>query len=195
MAYWRMDKTAGNVLADSSGNAHSAACEAGVECTPPTGPVPANPAAVCWSGRISAAIDQLPDTYSVELWVRSELPPTARPITAYFFSRGTDGPPGKDAGDNVGIGGTHIAENQGKLFFFNGTKYDKVLSGRTACNPGHGIMWSSCVKIKVSPYTSMVVATRRSAVKRRSVMPPAADNCSSAAVMTASLPSKGSWTK
>ena len=136
MAYWRMGDVAGDVLKDASGNAHSAACEAGVEFSPPTGPMPANPAAVFWGGRISAAIDHLPDAYSVELWVRNDLPPTARPITAYFFSRGVDGPPGTAGGDNLGIGGTHHSENQGKLFFFNGTKCDQVLSGRTALEPG-----------------------------------------------------------
>ena len=136
MAYWRMSEVAGDVLKDASGNARSAACEAGVEFSPPTGPMPANPAAVFWGGRISAAIDHLPDAYSVELWVRNDLPPTARPITAYFFSRGVDGPQGTAGGDNLGIGGTHHSENQGKLFFFNGTKCDQVLSGRTALEPG-----------------------------------------------------------
>ena len=136
MAYWRMGEVAGQVQKDTSGNAHSVGCEAGVEFFPPVGPLPANPAAVCWGGRISAAIDHLPDTYSVELWVRSELPPTARAITAYFFSRGVDGPQGTAGGDNLGIGGTHHPENQGKLFFFNGTKCGQVLSGRTALPPG-----------------------------------------------------------
>jgi hypothetical protein len=131
IAYWRMSSSARGVLEDSAGNARSAMCEPGVECAPPNAPAPANPAAVCWGGRISASVNQLPDTYSVELWVRNELPATTRPITAYFFSRGVDGPPGRDAGDNLGIGGTHDPANQGKLFFFNGTKYDKVLSGKT----------------------------------------------------------------
>ena len=195
MAYWRMGEVAGDVLKDASGNARSAACEAGVEFSPPTGPRPANPAAVFWGGRISAAIDHLPDTYSVELWVRNDLPPTARAITAYFFSRGVDGPQGTAGGDNLGIGGTHRAENQGKLFFFNGTKCDQVLSGRTVLKPGHGTMWSSCAKVGAFPCTSMAAATLRSAARPRSATPPAADNCSSAAATTASLPSKGSWTK
>ena len=135
IAYWRMSKVAGNVLEDTSGNARSAVCEAGVEFTPLAGPGPANPAAVFRGGRITAAIDDLPDAYSVELWVRNDLPATARPITAYLFSRGMDGPQGTAGGDNLGIGGTHHSENQGKLFFFNGTKCDQVLSGRTVLEP------------------------------------------------------------
>ena len=95
-AYWRMGDVAGNVLEDASGNSHSAAADTGVAFLQPTGPIPANPAAVLWGGRISAAIEHLTDAYSVELWVRNDLPPTARPITAYFFSRGVDGPAGGD---------------------------------------------------------------------------------------------------
>jgi len=136
MGYWRMGDVEGDVLKDASGNARSAACEAGVEFFPTTGPMPANPAAVFWGGRISAAVGHLPDAYSVELWVRNDLPPTARPITAYFFSRGVDGPQRAAGGDNLGIGGTHLSENQGKLFFFNGTKSNQVLSGRTVLVPG-----------------------------------------------------------
>ncbi len=130
-----MDKWAGDVVEDASGNAHAAASEAGVEFTSPTGPAPANPAAVFWGGRVSAVIDHLPDEYSVELWFRNELRPNVRPITAYVFSRGVDDPQGRDEGDNLGIGGTHDTQNQGKLFFFNGTKHDQVLSGRTNLQP------------------------------------------------------------
>ncbi|MCX7425135.1 MAG: LamG domain-containing protein [Planctomycetia bacterium] len=136
MAFWRMGDVAEDVLKDASGNAHSAACEAGVEFSTPTGSRPANPAAVFRGGRISAAVGNLPDEYTVELWVRNDLPPTARAITVYFFSRGVDGPQGTVGGDNLGIGGTHCAETQGKLFFFNGTKFDQVLSGKTALKPG-----------------------------------------------------------
>ena len=107
-----------------------------MDVAPPTAPLSANPAAVFSGGRVSAAIDQLPDEYSVELWVRNDLPTAARPITAYVFSRGVDGPQGTARGDNLGIGGTHHPENQGKLFFFNGTQSDQVLSGRTGLQPG-----------------------------------------------------------
>ena len=135
MAYWRMGEVAGDVLKDSSGNARSAEYDSGVELFPPVGPKPANPAAVFRGGRISATIDNLPDAYSVELWVWNDLPPTARAITAYFFSRGMDGPQGTVGGDNLGIGGMHRAETQGKLFFFNGTRFNHVLSGTTALKP------------------------------------------------------------
>jgi hypothetical protein len=135
MAYWRMGEVVGDVLKDSSGNARSAEYDTGVELFPPVGPKPANPAAVFRGGRISATIDNLPDAYSVELWVWNDLPPTARAITAYFFSRGTDGPQGIVGGDNLGIGGMYRAETQGKLFFFNGTRFNQVLSGTTALKP------------------------------------------------------------
>jgi hypothetical protein len=134
LAFWRMDDDAG-VLKDASGNARPAECEAGVALFPPNSPRPANPAAVLCGGRISAAIDRLPDTYSVELWVRNELSPASRPITAYVFSRGMDGPQGTMGGDSLGIGGTHSIETQGKLFFFNGTKLGHVLPGRTLLKP------------------------------------------------------------
>ncbi len=135
-AYWRMGQVAGGVLEDAAGNAHAAACEPGVEFTAPTDPPPANPAALFWGGRLSATIDPLPDSYSVEMWMRNDLPVTARPITAYFFSRGEDGPQGTAGGDSLGIGGTHLSGNQGMLFFFNGSRCDQVLSGRTALKAG-----------------------------------------------------------
>jgi hypothetical protein len=136
MAYWRMDEVAGDLLKDATGSARSAACEAGVELSPPTDPRPANQAAVFRGGRISAVLEHLSDTYSVELWIWNDLPSTSRAITAYFLSRGVDGPQGTAGGDNLGIGGTHRAENQGKLFFFNGTKFDRSLLGKTVLKPG-----------------------------------------------------------
>ena len=149
MAYWRMDEVAGDVLEDASGNAHSAACEAGVEFSPPTGPTPANPAAVFWGGRISAAIDHLPDAYSVELWVRNELPPTARPITAYFFSRGVDGPQGRAGGDNLGIGGTHrLPRTKGSSSSSMARNATRFYQAEPTCNRGRGITWSSCAKVE-----------------------------------------------
>jgi hypothetical protein len=135
MAYWRMDEVAGDLLKDSTGNARSAACQASVELSP-ADPGHANQAAVFRGGRISATFEHLSDTYSVELWIWNDLPSTAHPITAYFFSRGLNGPQGTAGGDNLGIGGTHRAENQGKLFFFNGTKFDRSLLGKTVLKPG-----------------------------------------------------------
>jgi hypothetical protein len=132
MAYWRMDDAPGDVLKDATGNGRSARCEGGVELAPLGGPRPANPAAAFWGGRISAAMYGLPDTYSIELWVWNDMPTTKQPITAYFFSRGVDGPQGTVDGDNLGIGGTHRPEIQGKLFFFNGTTSNQLLSGKTS---------------------------------------------------------------
>jgi len=136
MAYWRMDDLAGDMLKDATGNGHSAACEGDVDLSPPVDSRPANPAAVLWGGRISAAMDRLPDTFSVELWVWNELPSTRSVITAYLFSRGMAASPGTAGGDNLGIGGTYRTEAQGKLFFFNDTKSNQFLSGRTTLKPG-----------------------------------------------------------
>jgi len=136
LAFWRMDEISREALKDASGNLQSATCEAGVDLIASSGPMPANPAAVFWGGRITATISGLAGTYSVEFWVCNDLSPTARPITAYLFSRGDDGPQATAHGDSLGIGGTHQAENQGKLLFFNGTKFDQVLSGRTVLKPG-----------------------------------------------------------
>jgi hypothetical protein len=135
-AYWRMSEVVRDSIKDSTGNAHMAMREAGVELLLRNGPVSANPAAVFWGGRISTAIDDLADTYSIELWVRNDLPPATRAITTYFFSRGVNGPQGRAEGDSLGIGGTHMPENHGKLFFFNGTKSNQVLSGKTPLQPG-----------------------------------------------------------
>jgi len=145
VAFWRMDESARDGPKDASGNAEQAACEAGAELVAPDAPRPPNPAAAFSGGRISAVIDHLPDTYSVELWVWNDLPPTARAITAYFFSRGVDGAQGTAGGDNLGIGGTHRAEDQGRLFFFNGTRLDQVLSGRTVLKPG---IWHQVVLVR-----------------------------------------------
>ncbi|MHB0954985.1 MAG: alpha/beta hydrolase fold domain-containing protein [Pirellulaceae bacterium] len=145
MAYWRMSEVAADRLEDASSNAHSAITELGVDLFPPTAPVPANPAAIFSGGRMAAAIDLPSDAYSVELWVQNDLPPNARAITTYFFSRGVDGPPGTAGGDNLGIGGTHCSENQGKLFFFNGTEHDQVVSGKTPLPSGR---WHHVVLVR-----------------------------------------------
>jgi len=131
MAYWRMDDAPADMLKDATGNGRSAVCEGDVELSPPVDPKPANPAAAFFGGRMSAAMGRLSDTYSVEMWVFNDVPPTKQPVTAYFFSRGLDGPQGREGGDNLGIGGTHRPEAQGKLLFFNGVKSNRLLSGRT----------------------------------------------------------------
>ena len=65
---------------------------------------------------------------------------------------------GTAGGDNLGIGGTHHPENQGKLFFFNGTKCDQVLSGRTALPPGS---WHQVVLVRQLQRISVYLDGRR----------------------------------
>jgi hypothetical protein len=79
-------------------------------------------------GRMKAMLDNLGNTYSVELWFYNCLPANARPVTGYIFSRGADG--AEDApGDHLAIGGTH--GQTGRLVFFNGNVLNQVLSGTT----------------------------------------------------------------
>ncbi|MFM7042227.1 MAG: PVC-type heme-binding CxxCH protein, partial [Planctomycetaceae bacterium] len=81
-------------------------------------------------GRIVASDDGLDDTWSVAFWFRNDLPATARPVTAYLFSRGPQGD--RDApGDHLGIGGTAPGTAPGRLLLFNGNRAGDVLSGRT----------------------------------------------------------------
>lgn len=87
------------------------------------------------SGRLSGRSDSLGDSYSVSLWFRNELPASARPVTAYLFSRGADGD--KQApGDHLGIGGTYRADLTGKIIVFNGNARDQVAAGRTVLTSG-----------------------------------------------------------
>ncbi len=158
IAYWNMQQVAKDSLDDASGHEHQASIEAGVEVSQSAGEAPANPAAVFWGGRISAAISQLSDDYSVELWLRNELRPDVRPITAYLFSRGIDGSQGRDQGDHLGIGGTHDSVNQGKLLFFNGTKHNQVLSGSTDLQPG---TWHHVVLVRQGRDVSVYLDGRR----------------------------------
>jgi hypothetical protein len=79
-------------------------------------------------GRVHASVPEMADAFSVELWVWNGLPHDVRPVTGYFFSKGS--PEAKDvAGDHLGIGGTAAAP--GRLIFFNGHRDDELLSGKT----------------------------------------------------------------
>lgn len=95
-------------------------------------------------GRIAGSSDRLRDGYSVSLWFRNELPNTARPVTAYLFSRGPDGD-AQAPGDHVGIGGTYQANLTGKLMFFNGNARNQVVAGPTTIPPG---TWNHMVVIR-----------------------------------------------
>ena len=93
-------------------------------------------------GRVKAQVPKLDNTYSVELWVRNELPVDSRPVTGYLFSRGVDEAKGAP-GDSLGIGGNHA--NRGQLFVFNGNQRNEVVAGMTRIKPGS---WSYVVMIR-----------------------------------------------
>ena len=80
--------------------------------------------------RLSAKVPQLGDKYSVELWLRNELPHDERPVTGYFLSRGPDAskPTG---GDHLGILGTYRGGKAGRLIYFNGDRLKTAIIGRT----------------------------------------------------------------
>ena len=82
--------------------------------------------------RVQKKIEGIEDVYTVEFWVRNQLPNQTRPVTAYLFSRGVDGM--KEAeGDHLGIGGSHLAA--GKLIVFQGNRSGGLLTGVTELEP------------------------------------------------------------
>ena len=122
IAYWRLHDDSPSIANDSVGG-RKARYEAGAK---PLGNQTNMPNFS--GGRIKAEIDALQDNYSVELWLRNELPLQNRPVTAYVFSRAIDGIAGA-FGDNLGIGGTH--SDMGKLIVFNGNRKNQLLAGQT----------------------------------------------------------------
>jgi hypothetical protein len=124
---------------DATEHKNGAVFENGVILLAPGNPAthadkkPSNRAACFTGGRIKATIAKLPDSYSVEFWFYNTMPNTARPVTAYMFSRGVEGP---EPGDNLGIGGTSAVDivKPGHLFFYNGDAAKQV-SGKTELAP------------------------------------------------------------
>ncbi len=138
-AWWRMDDFRGRAIADATPHGRAAVCEDGVTLVPPGDPpasaLPASRAACLHGGRIRATIDNLPDAYSVEFWFCNTLPVAARPVTAYLFSRGSEGPEGTP-GDDLGLSGTSAPDTipPGRLFFYNGDAAAQVI-GKTDLPP------------------------------------------------------------
>ncbi len=136
-AYWRMEDIAGSKALDSSPNGRHGTYEDGVALYLP-GPESAafsgdgriNRAAHFAGGRMTARVRPLGEAYTVELWFWNGMPPNARPVAGYLFSRGPDSAKGAP-GDHLGIGGTHDKQGMGKLIFFNGDKLGDVLVGKT----------------------------------------------------------------
>jgi len=94
------------------------------------GPGKINRAVQFAGGRLGAVIRELADSYSVEMWFSNGMPPQARSVAGYLFSRGVD-QADEAPGDHLGIGGTHDAKSTGRLIFFNGNKLDETLIGTT----------------------------------------------------------------
>jgi hypothetical protein len=140
VAYWRMSRFHDRTVEDATGNQNAATCEDGVVVAPPNAPPNAdarpNDRAACLAGgRIRAAIKGLAEAYSVEFWFYNTMPNTARPVTAYIFSRGREGPEGTP-GDDLGISGTSAPSTvpPGRLFFYNGDAA-KLAVGKTELAP------------------------------------------------------------
>ena len=93
-------------------------------------------------GRLRTELPGLGARYTIAFWFFNELPLSARPITAYLFSRGADGAGGAP-GDHLGIGGNH--SHQGRLILFNGNQRDEVLAGRSEVAPQ---MWHHLVLVR-----------------------------------------------
>jgi putative membrane-bound dehydrogenase-like protein len=132
-AYWRMEEMDAPNVSDAVGK-HNAALENGVAVfLPGMGDVPRKtPASRAFhfaGGRMKSTVP-LPDAYSVEMWLWNGLPPDARAVTGYAFSRGKDAD--KDAnGEHLGIGGTYRPGDAGRLILFNGNVKDQLLTGKT----------------------------------------------------------------
>ena len=84
-------------------------------------------------GRVRAGMP-LGETYTVSLWLWNGLPPDARAVTGYAFSRGPDGDKAA-RGEHLGIGGNFRTDLTGKLILFNGNERDGLLVGRTTLAP------------------------------------------------------------
>jgi hypothetical protein len=138
-AWWRMDNFHQHNIEDATEHRNEAVFENGVTLLALSDPATnadkrsSNRTACFSGGRIKTSIAKLSDTYSVEFWFYNTLPNTARPVTAYLFSRGEEGP---KPGDNLGIGGTSDVEfiKPGHLFFYNGDAAKQV-SGKTELPP------------------------------------------------------------
>ena len=134
LAYWRVGEWAGPTAKDSSENGHDGAYEPGVVfyLDGPPSPVvdrdgQGNRSSHFAGGRVRGNLKDLGSTYTVELWFWNGMPGAARPVAGYLFSRGEDKTPAA-AGDHLGIGGTHAAQD--RLFFFNGNERNTIVAGR-----------------------------------------------------------------
>lgn len=95
------------------------------------------------NGRLDGSPPPLGASWSVSLWFMNRLAVDARPVTAYLFSRGTDGECA--GGDHLGIGGSYQPELPGKLLVFNGNSRNSLVFGRTILRPAE---WHHVVLVR-----------------------------------------------
>ncbi len=147
VAYWRCEEMAGRV-AEDRGRKHPASLEDGIalhlpgvrrqgggvsetpESESPFTGNQVNRAFHFAGGRMRSDDLGLGKSYSASMWFWNALPPETKPVTAYLFSRGTDGD-SKALGEHLGIGGSHRDTPPGVLFFYTGNEIGKVASGKT----------------------------------------------------------------
>ena len=147
VAYWRCEDMSGRLALDRLA-AHHAFVEDGIAfhlpgvrregggvATPPETDSPftgraVNRAMHFAGGRLRAGNIGIGKSYSASMWFWNGLPHDAKPVTAYLFSRGTDGD-NQALGEHLGIGGSHSDTTAGVLFFYTGNDVGKVVAGRT----------------------------------------------------------------
>ncbi|MBL7221146.1 MAG: LamG domain-containing protein [Phycisphaerae bacterium] len=137
VALWRMGEFNGPRAVDVSGRGNHGRLTGpvaywlkGPQAAGFCGPNKINRAVQFAGGRLGAVVKDLADSYSIEMWFSNGMPPKARLVAGYLFSRGVDRAD-EAPGEHLGIGGTHDAKSTGRLIFFNGNKHNEVLIGTT----------------------------------------------------------------
>ena len=151
-AYWRLGNIVGPAAQDVSAGENHGRYEdliafylEGPDAPGLCGQGQAARAAHFAGGRLVAPIEDLGESYSVQMWFWNGLASDLRAVTGYMFSRSPDGVHGVP-GDNLGIGGTHCnGVALGKLIFFNGDQQIQMLTGTTDITPK---TWNHVVMIR-----------------------------------------------
>jgi hypothetical protein len=134
--FWRLNNIDGKTCPDSSANARHPGtyqpCVAYWLDGPKflkNGETVIVPAAHFAGGCLEGKLEGLAADYSFETWVWHGLNSDIRSVTGYIFSRGQS-TPASQAGDHLGIGGTHEeGKTKNRLFLYNGKN---TLAGQTA---------------------------------------------------------------